>query len=546
LIPGNPDVTERRVRVLYASETGNSEQLASDLVDALAEHEMSSEPERLNDVSMDDLGDGSTYLVIIPTTGEGNMPYDAEKFWARLSDEAAPRVEGLEYAVLALGDTGYLDFCQAGIDIDARLEELGGARLLPVAKADVDLEPAAHGWITAITDRLSGAEPEPTDAPVEAVAETDEPEPVVRAPKATDSAHVAARERLTAEAALRDVWSVQLDISGSGVAYEPGDSVDIVPTNDPEAVEALIEALHASEADDADGSPLGERLLTDVELVKPSKELVTEVARRTSDAWVREILSGEDRRGFAAFLWARDIVDLVQLADAEPFTTADLLPLLRPIAARSYSISSSPLVDPARLELTIAALRYEVGSRRRVGVSSTYLADRRQTGDEIRLSLEANPRFRLPDDDVPIIMVGPGTGIAPFRAFLQHRRARGATGRNWLFFGARNRASDFLYEDDLLGWQKDGLLTRLDLAFSRDTADRVYVQNRMRAAGAELFDWLEQGATFYVCGDAANMARDVDSALTEIIAEHGALSPHGASEYVDRLSRERRYLRDVY
>jgi sulfite reductase (NADPH) flavoprotein alpha-component len=533
------------IRILYASETGNSEQLAFDLSSALAEQGSAVDPERLNDVALDQIEEGSVLLVLTSTTGEGSMPYDAEQFWDALSSDDTVRLDGVRFSVLALGDTDYLDFCQAGKDIDARLAEIGATRFFPLAMCDVEFATEAEAWIAGVVRRIE--DPDRADDPEAALREASvlvEAAAAARTPEPRLGVRIAALDRLTAPGADKDVWNVRLELDPATMPYQPGDSLSVLPKNDPATIDALLSVLgRDAAAEDAQG--LRERFM-DLELVTPTRELLDEVAARTSDDTVRETLTGAHRAALSAFLWDRDLVDLAALADARPFSPEDLFGLLRPIAARSYSISSSPSVAADRVDLAVAVLRYRAHGRDHSGVSSTYFADRLSAGDRVEILFEPNERFRLPADDVPIVMVGPGTGIAPFRAFLQERRSRGASGRNWLFFGCRHERSDYLYGEELTDLHDEGLLTRLDLAFSRDGAEKTYVQDLMRDQGAELFAWLRDGAVFYVCGDASRMARDVDAALIAVVAEHGAMSPAEAGDYVQRLSREGRYLRDVY
>lgn len=528
------------IRILYASETGNAEQLAYELADALAEHGSTAVPERLNDVMVDQLEDGSTLLVVTSTTGEGSVPYDAETFWENLSSVDVPPLEGVGFSVLALGDSDYLDFCQAGKDIDSRLEELGGERIFPLATCDVDFEVPARTWIAGVVRDLFDL-PGDDACPVGVATAT----PRVDVAAGRHTARVVRIDRLTDERAAKDVWSIALEVDPEVMRYQPGDSVEVIPRNDPNTVDALLGVLGIDVAS-AEASGLRARLLDEYEIATPNREMLDALAVRTHDAELSSLLSGQDRSALAAFLYDRDVADLVALADARPFSADELLGVLRPIMARSYSISSSPSVTADRLELTVAALRHCTRGRDRVGVSSTYLTDRVDIGSAVQIVHVPNERFRLPSEDVPIIMVGPGTGVAPFRAFLLERESRGSTAPNWLFFGSRNHDLDFLYDEELLAFHTRGVLTRLDLAFSRDAASKVYVQDRMRENGAELFAWLEEGAALYICGDADRMARDVHLALTAIVAEHGGFDIADAERYMQTLSREGRYLRDVY
>ena len=348
----------------------------------------------------------------------------------------------------------------------------------------------------------------------------------------------------------KEVRHFTIGLGDSGITYEAGDGFGIKPVNDAALVSAVIARLGVP-ADVPVHTKSGEitltqALTTDYEIGIPSVDLIEAVAETAGNAELDHVLQNGDRASFDAWTWGRDVVDVLDLDPSLALDPAEFLGLLRPLQHRVYSISSSPTAHEGTVHLTVSTVRYRSAERDRGGVCSTYLADRVGEAQEAGVFLSANKSFRLPSDDTPIIMIGPGTGVAPFRAFLHERRARGATGKNWLFFGDQHRSSDFLYEDELVEFERDGLLTRLDVAFSRDQHEKIYVQHRMREAGAQLFDWLESGAHLYVCGDAARMAKSVDEAVHDIVAEHGGRSPDAAEDYVDELKRSKRYLRDVY
>lgn len=538
-----------RVRVLFGSETGNAQRVAERLAAEAVQRGLDVQCSRMNDVAPTDLGDGAALLVVTSTTDEGDVPYNAERFWSSITVDSAPRLEGVRFAVLALGDSDYFDFCQAGIDIDDRLASLGASRLRPLLMCDVDFETEASKWTHAILEKVAGplgpfSTPRTTVRPAEpSEIRVDDPR---FEPARTCLLTVDEIRKISGTEALKDVWHLRLAIEGTSLEYSAGDSLRIAPRNDPTYVEAFLSSFDAAGDAKVRDQSLRDRLLSQYEIARPSRELVDEVANRTENLAIRKMLDARDRDALHQFLWSRDILDIISLADREPFKLEEVLTLLRPLSHRSYSIASSPLTSPDHIDITVAALRYRVRGRDRGGVGSTFLADRVSKGDKIEGFVDRNERFRPPaDGDRPMIMVGPGTGVAPFRAFLQERRARGAGGRNWLFFGARTRRHDYLYEGELSAMERDRLLTRLDVAFSRDE-EAVYVQHRMREHGAQLFQWLQEGANFYVCGDAARMAGDVDATLRQIVAEHGRLSADEAAAYIDELSRNSRYLRDVY
>lgn len=519
------------VHVLYGSETGNAEHVAHTLVALAKERGVEVQLSQLNDITPDALSKESRVLVVCATTGDGDMPWNADRFWEAFSTDAAPRLDGTQFAVIGLGDSGYFDFCQSAIDLDNRFAELGAQRLLELRKCDYEFEDDAALWTGEVLDLVAEASAPSAD----------------RTPATHDDwsrhrpydATILRNRPLTEKGSLKEVR--HLGLSTTGLSYLPGDSLGIVPSNDPVLVNEFLTFLGVSD------DQLRETLTSEYEISRPSRELVEEIGHRAEDPNLIALLSGSDRRALHEFLWARDILDLLRLATKPPLTAEELPGLLRPLAHRSYSISSSPLVTPDRVDLAVATLRYRAEGRDRGGVCSTHLADRLTEGDSAKIFLVPNDTFRPPADDTAgMIMIGPGTGVAPFRSFLQDRRARGAAGLNWLFFGGRHRRCDFLYGDELVDMHSDGLLTRMDLAFSRDTAEKIYVQHRMREQGKHLYEWLADGAYIYVCGDMVSMAGDVDTALHEIVAEHGALSADDAAKFVDELRQERRYVRDVY
>ncbi|CCQ15748.1 Sulfite reductase [NADPH] flavoprotein alpha-component [Rhodococcus sp. AW25M09] len=363
-------------------------------------------------------------------------------------------------------------------------------------------------------------------------------------------AQVLSNRCLSGPASAKEVRHFEIALDDSGISYEAGDGFGVRPVNDAVLVSAVIERLGVP-ADIAVHTKAGEitleqALTTEYEIGIPSMDLIEAVAEHAGDAELDHVLQNGDRASFDAWIWGRDVVDVLDLDRSSTLDPAEFLGLLRPLQHRVYSISSSPTAHEGTVHLTVSTVRYRSAERDRGGVCSTYLADRVGDGNEAGVFLSPNKSFRLPSDDTPIIMIGPGTGVAPFRAFLHERRARGATGDNWLFFGDQHRSTDFLYADELAEFERDGLLTRLDLAFSRDQHEKIYVQHRMRESGQQLYGWLEAGAHLYVCGDAARMAKSVDEALHEIVAEHGGHSPDAAEDYVNELKRSKRYLRDVY
>ncbi|MFP5023310.1 sulfite reductase subunit alpha [Pseudonocardia phyllosphaerae] len=526
------------VHVLYGSETGNAEMVAFDLAEMLTKAGApAGEPVELDQVDADALAGMERVVIVCSTYGDGEMPDNAEPFKDLLEGSAAPSLESTTFAVCALGDESYEDFCAAGRFIDTRLAELGATRALDRVDCDIQWEEQAEPWQAAVVEYFAGAaaaEPQPASAAAEKKSTWDRKNPF--------AAVLAQNVRLSGPGSDKEIRHYELALADSGISYTAGDALAVVPCNDPLLVEALLEHLGHDGEHAVGDRPLREVLTHAHEIVTPSKDLVAALAERAADSTLRAALA-EDRSGY---LWGRDVLELLRTAGTR-FEVEEFLELLRPLQHRAYSISSSPLVSPDHIALTVASVRYRCGDREIGGVCSTHLADRLAVGDTTGVFLQPNKHFGPPGDDATdMIMIGPGTGVAPFRGFLQERRARGASGRNWLLFGDRHREHDFLYENELTGWADDGLLTHLDLAFSRDQADKVYVQTRMREHGDRLYAWLQEGAHLYVCGDADRMARDVDEALHEVIATHGGLDADGASAYVADLKREKRYVRDVY
>ncbi len=534
------------LNVLFGTQTGNAESVAEEAAKSARAMGFDARVRALDDVEMETLAAMSSVLIVCSTYGEGEMPDNAQLFWEALSSTTAPRLEQTRFAVLALGDSGYDGFCQAGKLIDLRLEQLGASRLAPRLDCDVDYEEPATDFIAAtlplLSDKSAAGAPAPA-ATGKGAAEAKSG----WSRKTPYPARLSSNRLLSGHGSEKEIRHFEFDLGDSGLAYEAGDALGVIPLNDPALVSALIDhlGLTGEVAVPGQDRPLGTLLTEAFEISTPSREFIAAVEARAGDEELSRIVKAGDREALEGWLWARDTLDLLRMLPRGALDAETFLGLLKPLQHRAYSISSSPKAHPGEVHLTIAAVRYLGQGRARGGVCSTFLADRANGTAGIFVS--PNKNFRVPKDDAaPMIMVGPGTGIAPFRGFLEERRARGASGRNWLFFGDQRRANDFIYDDELGEMNASGLLTRLDLAFSRDQEEKVYVQTRMRENGKALHAWLEEGGHFYVCGDAARMARDVDQALHEIIATHGALSPEAATEYVNGLKREKRYLRDVY
>ncbi|MCX5360201.1 sulfite reductase flavoprotein subunit alpha [Streptomyces sp. NBC_00124] len=528
------DAPAATIDVLIGTQTGNAELVADDVVAGARARGLGGRATALDDVTPEALAAMSHVIVVTSTYGEGEMPDNAGLFWEALQSDTAPRLEGVRYSVLGLGDRGYDDFCQAAKLIDTRLEQLGATRLHERVDCDVDFEEPAGEWTTAVLD-LVAAE---TGAKGTGAAEAPK-KPRSQWNKRTPyQSRLATNRLLSAPHSAKEIRHYEFDLGDSGITYEAGDALAVVPVNDDALVGALLEHLGASGDQET-----AELLRTEREIRTPSKELIADLVERAPSSELASVVAHGDRSDLDSWLWGRDLLDLLRDAGPSAPGLAELLPFLRPLQARQYSISSSPLAHPGSIHLTVASVRYD----RYEGVASTYLADRVGADSTVGIYLQPNASFSVPaDDDSPVIMIGPGTGIAPFRGFLHERAARGASGRNWLFFGDQHRETDFVYEDELTELQKRGVLTELDLAFSRDQAEKIYVQTRMRERSRELYAWLEEGAYFYVCGDASRMAKDVETALLGVIAEQRGRGEDDAAEYLADLRRAKRYVRDVY
>ncbi len=547
------------IHILWASQTGNAEGVASHCAQQLKAAGHATRLQGLDTVKVTDLSAMSHALILTSTFGDGDPPDNATAFWQALQADSAEALSTLRYAVLAFGDSNYDQFCGFGRQLDARLDALGAQRLLPRTDCEPEYQAAAQGWLTQVMGALSSS---PAAVAVPSLATTDvgdlQVADAASAPAVTTSysrkkpwpARVLVNRRLNATGSDKEVRQFAFDLGDSGLHYEAGDALGVWPTNCAAAVGDLLAALKLSpnetvSVQDQGEMPLGAALSHHLDITRITPELLQFVAERSAAEDLRLITAAGSEAALKAWLWGRQLIDL---ARAFPFQTsaADFAARLKRLQPRLYSISSSAALHPREVHLTVSTVRYRFDGKPRGGVCSSFLADR-SSDAAVPIFIQPSTHFRVPRDaSLPIIMVGPGTGIAPFRAFLQEREATGATGRNWLFFGEQREQQDFYYRDELAAWRASGHLTRLDLAFSRDQADKVYVQHRMMEHGAELWRWLQEGAHFYVCGDASRMAKDVDSALCQIAQTHGGLSADRAREAVQQLGREKRYVRDVY
>lgn len=531
-----------KLAIVYATESGNSESLADHARKAAGRLGFAAKLHDAAELTPADLAGLGNVLLIASTWGEGDAPQRAVPFYTALLDPAAPRLEGLRYGVLALGDQAYINFCEVGRRIDERLVELGATRVAERVECDLDYQAVARTWIGGALEALRPAEDPAGDESSGAVIHVDfgrtdaEDEYDAANPF---SAEITELVNLNSSRSGKQTFHVELSLAGSGIAYEPGDAIGIAPENDKAEVEALLRAAGIA------GDAALERTLVekhDISTLTPA--LVRSYAELTGDANLRGLAA--DAARLVEFRDGRQVIDLLETYP-HTLTPAQLTGLLRPLPARLYSVASSRKAVEEEAHLLVGLVAYQTHARARTGVTSGFLSARRKRGDPLRVHLRANKHFRLPADPAaPIIMIGPGTGVAPFRAFLQEREAVDASGKNWLFFGDRNFTHDFLYQLEWLDYLASGRLTHLDLAFSRDQPAKRYVQHVLWQRRTELHAWLQDGAHLYICGDQTSMAGDVHMALRRIISDQQGKDEAHAEAYLAELKRTGRYLLDVY
>lgn len=538
------------ITILFGSQTGNAQSLAKNHGNRLKELGFNVTVQSMGDFKPNNLKKIQNLLVIVSTHGEGDPPDTAIAFHEFLHGKRAPKLENFQYSVLALGDSSYEFFCETGKQFDQRLEELGGTRLYPRVDCDLDYDEPASEWFEGIVSSLSLQ----SESTAQSIS--------ITPPSLLDSgysrsnpyyAEVLEVINLNGRGSNKETLHVELSLEDSGISYEPGDSLGIFPNNDPELVDLLIQELSFSPTESVTINKQGEvlafreALLTYFEITVLTKPLVEKFAKITTNPALEDLLAKGNEDKLKAYINGRDLLDLIRdygpiEADVQTFVA-----LLRKLPTRLYSIASSYKANPDEAHLTIGAVRYHANGRDRNGVCSVQIAERIQPGDKLPIYIQNNENFKLPENpDTPIIMVGPGTGVAPFRSFLQEREEIGAEGKAWLFFGDQHFVTDFLYQTEWQNWLKDGVLTKMSIAFSRDKAEKVYVQHRMLEHSKELFEWLEEGAVLYVCGDERHMAHDVHQTLLTIIQKEGKMALEKAEEYIASMTQTKRYQRDVY
>ncbi|MFK7909616.1 MAG: assimilatory sulfite reductase (NADPH) flavoprotein subunit [Akkermansiaceae bacterium] len=537
-------VSQKKITVLYGTESGNCEELADQLFKSAKQKGFKPRVTNMADAKVADLKDAGNLLVVVSTWGDGEPPEAAEEFYNELMASDVS-LDGVEFSVCALGDTSYDQFCQTGKEVDVQLEKLGAKRFADRVDCDVDYDDAFANWSKSIWANLGEASTSATAAVSAAPAQTyDRKNPF--------SAEVLQNQLLSGDRSNKETIHVELSLEGSGFNYQPGDVLAVLPRNAKDVVDEVLAAsgLAANASVEIKGigrTTLGEALTTQLDITGLSRKVVSAWQQISGSERLASLLQDTAKSEFKEWADGRQIIDLLEDDPAENLTAQQLVDILRKLPPRLYSIASSPKAHPDEVHLTVAAVRYDTHDKSRKGVASTFLADDAPTGSKVSVYVHPNKNFRLPENgDTPIIMVGPGTGIAPFRAFVEERAESGDKGDCWLFFGDQHYNEDFLYQ---LEWQdhlKNDALGRLDVAFSRDQPEKIYVQHKMLENAAEIWQWLEKGAHFYVCGDATRMAKDVHDALLEIIGTQGDMNADEADAYLAALKKEKRYQRDVY
>lgn len=536
--------SNKKLTILYGTHTGRSKTIAGKLSENLASKGVEVNAIALDEYKTRQLASEANVVFIVSTHGEGEPPAMAEDFHAFITGKRSPKLPGLNFAVVALGDKSYKLFCKTGIDIDLALTHAGAQAILPILKLDVDFEEDVDRWINQFASVF--AETEASSNVFESVNTTAKVQEYTR--RNPFQATVLDKVKITGRDSDKEVYHVELSLEGSGITYEPGDSVGILASNPPALVDGILkfkgfdgsETVTIKEGEFS----IQEALLNYLEITVLTRDVIQQYYEKTADPKLQEVIESEEK--LDQYLYGHDVLDLLEEFQAE-LTAQELVQVLRSFPARLYSISSSQLAVGEEVHITVSRVRYSKNGRERSGACSTYLADQIEPDSLVPVFIEKNPAFKLPEnEETPVILVGAGTGVAPYRAFLQHREANNQKGKTWLFFGERRFSSDFLYQ---LEWQKlikDGYLEKIDVAFSRDQEQKIYVQHRLIEQQKEIFEWLNKGASIYLCGDMKQMARDVQKALLQIFETQGGMSEEKALEFLKKLKKEKRFQTDVY
>lgn len=553
---GTPSATAGKPRalLLYGSQSGNAQALAEGYAEIMSNDGWGAEAVNMEDHSRLDLAHEPLILVIVSTWGEGDPPDSAVEFWEKFSSDEQPKLPNCKFSVLGLGDTNYADFCEMGKLFDARLEELGAERIAPRVDCDVDYEDPAEEWFRVVSMKLDEIGKDFFITTVQTAGDTGVAEvsleDIPYGKKNPFPATLIYRERLNKEPSPRDTRHIELSLEGSGFEYEVGDAIATYPKNPEDQVDEILSILPFNTsvsvtAHTGQKMPLRDALLEHYDLRTVNKSILKKWAALTCHPYLLAAI--EDDEELNKILDGIEVVDLIYDFPADFKSGQEFIGLLRKLQPRLYSIASSPNAHPGEVHLTVAKVTYETKGRPRRGVCSTFLCEGMSENETVRVFMQPTKHFKLPEDgSKDIIMVGPGTGIAPFRAFLEEREASKATGRSWLFFGNPHEKTDYFYQEQFDKMQESGILTRIDCAWSRDQEFKIYVQDKIREHSEEIWNWLEGGAHFYVCGDATYMAGDVEKALFDLIRKYGGHNDEEAAEYLKTLKDQHRYQRDVY
>ncbi|MGR9050198.1 assimilatory sulfite reductase (NADPH) flavoprotein subunit [Halobacillus faecis] len=538
----------RQVTLLYGSHTGNCQALAEEYGARLKAKGFEAKVLDMDEYKPKNLKNEQDLLILTSTHGDGDPPDNALSFYDFLFSKRAQKLDGVRYAVLALGDSSYEFFCQTGKEIDERLNELGAERIHTLVDCDLDYEENAEAWWNVVLDALGDTQ-EHVSPPVEPTPSvTDRP---LYSKKNPFQAEVLENINLSGRGSNKETRHLEIDLEGSNLTYEPGDSLGIFPNNEEALVDELIEEMEwdpdLSVIVNKDGEvrALREALSSHYEITALTIPLLQKIAGFTDREEFKQLVASREEMN--AYIYGRDLLDVVR--DYGPWNAGaeEFVSILRKIPARLYSIASSFKANPDEVHLTIGTVRYDSNGRKRTGVCSGQCAERTEAGDHLSVFVQKNNNFKLPDDpSLPIIMIGAGTGVAPYRAFLEEREESEAQGRSWLFFGEQHFVTDFLYQVEWQQWLKNGVLTKMDVAFSRDSKEKVYVQHRLLENREEFYQWLAAGAYVYVCGDEKHMAKDVHNTILQIVKEEGKYNDEEAEEYLKELRKAKRYQRDVY
>lgn len=542
-------VATPQLTVLFGTESGNCETLADITVKAANQNGFKAKAISMSDIKPAKLKGVENLLVIVSTWGEGDPPEGAVDFYADFMGGKAPKLGGTNFAVIGLGDTSYEHFCKMGKDFDARLEALGAQRVLDRVDCDVDYDDAYAKWQKEAFAALSALTQPVASAAAPATVTTTAT--VAYSRKNPFPSELSERVSLNGAGSAKETIHLEFNLEGSGLEYEAGDALAVVPHNAEDVVDDIIKSANldpeAPVLIKEQDFTLKVALTSQLDITAISLPVLKRYNEIAKDAKLAELLDPANKATLQEYLYGREIVDVLHDFPAKEITADALVGIMRKLPPRLYSIASSPKAHPGEVHLTVGVVRYDAHDRKRKGVCSTYLAERIEEGDKAEIFVTKNKHFKVPaNPDAPMIMVGPGTGIAPFRAFVEERKATEAKGKNWLFFGDQHYLTDFLYQTEWQDYLADGILNKLDVAFSRDQKEKVYVQDRMRENAKELYAWIQEGASFYVCGDASRMATDVDVALHDIIEKEGDMSKEDAATFVKQLKTDKRYLRDVY